>query len=56
MQINEDFKEGAKSINKLLRNSYPKIIKGNFYTSRLLLYTLNPSLDMIHEKQEVNVD
>ncbi len=56
MNLDKDFKEGTHSINRILKNSHPKILKGNFYNSKLLAYSLNPTLDDINHEEQINVD
>lgn len=56
MNLDKDYKEGVQSINRLLKNSHPKILKGNFYNSKLLAFSLHPTLDDINHEEQANVD
>lgn len=56
MNIDDDFQDGVKKINKIIRNSNPKALKGNPFSSKLLLFTMMPVRDDINRHEKVEVD
>lgn len=56
MSLDSEFKEGVQSLSRLIKTSHPKLMKGNFYNTKLLLFSLNPALNEVNRDEHVNVE